>query len=147
MRRILFAIIISATIAGCGNKTQETDDKKTNIVTTTGMIGDAIENIAGDKATVTALMGPGVDPHLYKASQGDLTKLRGSDIIFYNGLHLEGKMQEIFDQLAKEKPVFAISASIDEKKLRSVAQVSGISTHDPHIWLSLIHISEPTRPY
>jgi len=138
MTRIFITLIIAASLAGCGGKTQETGDKKTNIVTTTGMIADAIENIAGDKATVTALMGPGVDPHLYKASQGDLTKLRGADIIFYNGLHLEGKMQEIFDQLSKEKPVFAISASIDENKLRNVAQVSGISAHDPHIWFDVM---------
>ena len=142
MTRIIIILFLATSLASCGGKTEESGDKKTNIVTTTGMIADAIENIAGDKATVTALMGPGVDPHLYKASQGDLTKLRGADIIFYNGLHLEGKMQEIFDQLSKEKPVFAISASIDEKKLRNVAQVSGISTHDPHIWFDVMMWSE-----
>lgn len=142
MTRIIILLFIATSLASCGGKTEEGGDKKANIVTTTGMIADAIENIAGEKATVTALMGPGVDPHLYKASQGDLTKLRGADIIFYNGLHLEGKMQEIFDQLSKEKPVFAISASIDEKKLRTVAQVSGISTHDPHIWFDVMMWSE-----
>lgn len=142
MTRIIIILFLATSLASCGGKTEESGDKKANIVTTTGMIADAIENIAGDKATVTALMGPGVDPHLYKASQGDLTKLRGADIIFYNGLHLEGKMQEIFDQLSKEKPVFAISASIDEKKLRNVAQVSGISTHDPHIWFDVMMWSE-----
>ena len=142
MTRIIIILFLATSLASCGGKTEESGDKNANIVTTTGMIADAIENIAGDKATVTALMGPGVDPHLYKASQGDLTKLRGADIIFYNGLHLEGKMQEIFDQLSKEKPVFAISASIDEKKLRNVAQVSGISTHDPHIWFDVMMWSE-----
>ncbi len=142
MSRIILALIVAATIVGCGGTTEEKGDKKLNIITTTGMIADAIENITGDKATVIALMGPGIDPHLYKASQGDLTKLREADIIFYNGLHLEGKMQEIFDQLSKERAVFAISASIDEKKLRNIAQVSGISSHDPHLWFDVMLWSE-----
>lgn len=140
-RNILIILISIIGLSGCKNAVKETSDK-IYIVTTTGMIADAIENIAGDMASVDALMGPGVDPHLYKASQGDLSKLRKADVIFYNGLHLEGKMQEVFDQLAGEKPVYAISASIAENKLRNVAQVSGISTHDPHIWFDVMLWSE-----
>ncbi len=138
MRKIIEVVIVFLIVAGCNSKKQESGDEKPYIVTTTGMIADAIKNIAGDKATVVSLMGPGVDPHLYKASQGDLTELRKADIVFYNGLHLEGKMQEIFNQLAADKPVFAITAELEETKLRNVAMVSGINTHDPHVWFDVL---------
>src|SRR4051812_31802870 len=86
---VTFLIFLSA----CGSKEKTRDaNAKIKIVTTTGMIKDAVEHVVGDKADVIALMGPGVDPHLYKATQGDLQKLTDADIVFYNGLHLEGKM-------------------------------------------------------
>lgn len=119
---------------GCTSQMKKSDDTLT-IVTTTGMIRDAVANIAGDKATVIALMGPGVDPHLYKASQGDLQKLTDAEIIFYNGLHLEGKLGEVFEKLARTKPVVAVSSDIPESRLRTVPGFQG--NHDPHIWFDV----------
>jgi manganese/zinc/iron transport system substrate-binding protein len=108
---------------------------KLNIVTTTGMIKDAVENIVGDRANVTALMGPGVDPHLYKATQGDLEKLTSADIIFYNGLHLEGKMGDVLEKLGRQKPVIAIAENIPDSLLRTIPGFD--NTHDPHIWFDV----------
>ena len=137
MRLYFFiALLANLLLVSCKQETSSGTDKL-QIVATTGMIGDAVAIIAGDKADVTVLMGPGVDPHLYKATQGDLNALRSGDIIFYNGLHLEGKMQEVFDRLATTKKVFPVAAGIPESKLRTVAQVNGISTHDPHIWFDV----------
>lgn len=137
MRLYFFiALLANLLLVSCKQETSSGTDKL-QIVATTGMIGDAVGIIAGDKADVTVLMGPGVDPHLYKATQGDLNALRSGDIIFYNGLHLEGKMQEVFDRLATTKKVFPVAAGIPESKLRTVAQVNGISTHDPHIWFDV----------
>src|SRR5690554_7924832 len=73
-----------------------------NIVTTTSMITDLVKNIGGDKVEVQGLMGAGVDPHLYKASEGDVSKLSSADIIFYNGLHLEGKLVDVFERMKKQ---------------------------------------------
>lgn len=102
------------------------------IVTTTGMIADLTKNIGGQHVEVTALMGSGVDPHLYKATQGDLRRLSRADIILYNGLHLEGKMQEIFEKMARKKPVFAVSSLIPQSQLRQLGNF-----YDPHIWFDL----------
>jgi len=124
-------------LLGACKPKEPTEGGKLTIVTTTGMIGDAVKSIVGDKAEIIVLMGPGVDPHLYKATQGDLNALRQADIIFYNGLHLEGKMQEVFDRLAADKPVFPVAADIPEDKLRTVAKVAGNVTHDPHIWFDV----------
>lgn len=109
--------------------------RKIKIVTTTGMIADAAKNIVGDRGEVIALMGPGVDPHLYKATHGDLQRLTEADVIFYNGLHLEGKMGEIFDKLGRSKSVIAVAEDIPEDLLRAVPGFQG--THDPHIWFDV----------
>lgn len=105
------------------------------VVTTTGMIADLVANIGGPHVAVEALMGEGTDPHLYKASPGDVKKLSGADLIFYNGLHLEGKMVDIFERLARSQPTFAVSAGIPEENLRSPPEFQG--QHDPHIWFDV----------
>lgn len=110
-------------------------EQKIRIVATTGMIQDAVANIAGKHADVVALMGPGVDPHLYKATHGDLERLTSADVIFYNGLHLEGKMGEIFEKLGRIKPVVAVAENIPEEMLRKVPGFQG--AYDPHIWFDV----------
>lgn len=102
------------------------------VTTTTGMIADLAQNIGGQYVEVTALMGSGVDPHLYKATQGDLRRLTKADIVLYNGLHLEGKMQDIFEKMSRTKPVFAVSSLIPKIQLRQYGHFP-----DPHIWFDL----------
>ena len=131
----IFVVFICILLCSCQTTDNKPVNDKINIVCTTGMIADMVENIAGEEANVLAIMGPGVDPHLYKASHGDLTLLRNADIIFYNGLHLEGKMQEIFEHLAKTKPVYALSDELTESDLITVDDKS--NTHDPHIWFDV----------
>ncbi|MBL7840108.1 MAG: zinc ABC transporter substrate-binding protein [Cyclobacteriaceae bacterium] len=132
-----FIILLAAVlvISCSGKKDTPIGNRKIRIVTTTGMIKDAVEHVTGDKAEVIALMGPGVDPHLYKATQGDLEKLTSADIVFYNGLHLEGKMGEVFEKLGRLKPVIAVSKDIPEERLRTIPGFAG--THDPHIWFDV----------
>lgn len=135
----LILIILTSLffLAACtSNQGKPVDGKgRLCIVTTTGMIKDAVENVAGDQAEVIALMGPGVDPHLYKATQGDLQKLTDADVVFYNGLHLEGKMGEVLEKLGKTKPVIAVASGIPDSLLRAVPGFQG--THDPHIWFDV----------
>lgn len=138
MDRGIIKLIIAGLIimAGCGKLTQEKQgNERLNIVTTTGMIGDAVASIIGDSADVISLMGPGVDPHLYKATQGDLERLTDAHVIFYNGLHLEGKMGEIFEKLGRVKPVIAVAQSIDTSRLRKVPEFN--NNYDPHIWFDV----------
>ncbi len=130
-------MILAVLILGCEDKKENDSNKKIKIVIvgTTGMIADAIGNIAGDKAEVQALMGPGVDPHLYKVTQGDLEKLQNADLIFYNGLHLEGKMSEVLEKLSSKKKVIAFSDGISMNNIRMLD--AGGTVHDPHIWFNV----------
>jgi len=122
-------------LTGCAKKESTGAKEKLVIVTTTGMIKDAIQQVAGEHAEVIALMGPGVDPHLYKATQGDLEKLTNADIVFYNGLHLEGKMGDVLEKLGHSKAVVAVAKDIPDSLLRAVPGFGG--THDPHIWFDV----------
>lgn len=101
-------------------------------MTTTGMIADAVQQVAGEYATVVALMGPGVDPHLYKATGSDLNKLNQADLIFYNGLHLEGKMTEVLAKLGQKKPAIGVGDKLPKESL-----INHGAAHDPHIWFDV----------
>lgn len=130
---IIFLLFTSIGLTNCSqNETSESGKQK--IVVTTGMIGDIISNIVGDSLEVTALMGPGVDPHQYTAVQSDLRTLQEANIIFYNGLHLEGKMVSVFEKMGRTKPVYALSDGLEEKDLR---RLDDDNAHDPHIWMDV----------
>ncbi len=135
--KYIFYICSLLFLCNCsGNSTlAEKTSGKPLIVTTTGMIADAVRNLVGDSAEVTALMGPGVDPHLYKATQGDLDRLQKADIIIYNGIHLEGKMTEILEKLAAKKIVIAMGDGLSKSKLRLLDKDAGV--YDPHIWFDV----------
>ncbi len=125
-------------LAACNEEgsNQEGADKEGNVVATTGQIADAVKIISGDKLNVTTLMGPGVDPHLYKATQGDMTTLENAEVIFYNGLHLEGQLQDIFDQMGKDKTVFAAAEVLKGEQL--LVDEEDDSLHDPHVWFDIM---------
>lgn len=107
-------------------------EKRLQIVVTTNILGDMVSNIVKDKADLKVLMGAGVDPHLYKATQNDIQYLMNADIIVYNGLHLEGKMGEIFEKVKGNKKVIAAAEGIDPSLLITSDQFKG--AQDPHIW-------------
>lgn len=105
-----------------------------SIVTTTGMVTDIVRQIAGDRAEVVGLMGSGVDPHLYKPTRSDIMKLRRADVIFYNGLLLEGKMTDALISAATSgKKVYAVTELLDESFLLEPEEFEGL--YDPHVWM------------
>lgn len=133
----IFLLLFLFSLWSCGHDSTQSsvESNKPKVVATTGMVADLVKNIGGDSIEVTALMGPGVDPHLYKATQGDLANLQTADIIFYNGLHLEGKMGEVFEKLARIKKVVPVTAAIDNNRL--LADPVYKEAHDPHIWFDV----------
>ncbi|MDZ4723555.1 MAG: zinc ABC transporter substrate-binding protein [candidate division Zixibacteria bacterium] len=128
-------LILAAVTGGCAKNDQTAAKEKLSIVTTTGMIADAASIIGGDNIQVTALMGPGVDPHLYKATKGDVDQLETADLILYNGLHLEGKMVDVFENMSKSKPTVAVAAVILDSELRHPTEFQGHP--DPHVWFDV----------
>ena len=146
---ILFALFL-ALLSSCapqGEPTQNTTEpEKISIVCTTGMLADLAKDVAGDFAEVTSLMGPGVDPHLYKASQGDLKQLQSADLIIYNGLHLEAKLGTILEKMAErpDKKVVAAAEAIDASQLIESDEEG--EAYDPHVWMDVALWKETIDP-
>ncbi len=105
------------------------------VVTTIGQVAETLRRVGGEHVEVVALMGPGVDPHLFSPVASDVGKLTGADAIFYNGLHLEGRMTELFVKMARTKATFAVTEGLEERKdkrLRTPPDFDGL--YDPHVW-------------
>lgn len=135
MKKLTLLILLVASIFSACQPNGDAENKKMTIVCTTSIIADVVKNLVKDSVEVSALMGPGVDPHLYKATQGNIEDLTKASIVIYNGLHLEGKMGDIFEKLTKTKKVIAVSDFIPKDKLINSTDFQG--AEDPHIWFDV----------
>jgi len=137
----VFALVLFL-LAGCAPKSESgapknvSQDNPFKVVATTSMIADLVRIVGDEYVDVEGLMGPGVDPHLYKASEGDVSAMTRADLVFYNGLHLEGKMVDIFEQMSHlGREVHAVSEGLAEERLRESSYFAG--NYDPHIWFDV----------
>lgn len=151
MKRIIsmfISIILLISITGCreadNNVSSQTASEKLKIVATTTMITDLVEIIGGDKVEVDGLMGSGIDPHLYKASAGDVNKMQNADVIFFNGIQLEGKLGDVLEDLEKSNiKTIAVSKDLDKSILIESKEFQG--NFDPHIWFDVSIWSKVTE--
>lgn len=126
---IMMALIVG--VVGC----DADNDGRPLVVSTTGMLHHAVTTIGEDHIRAVALMGPGVDPHLYRASAGDIQTLNRADLIVYNGLHLEAKLIPVFQEIAKKTSVRAVAEAIPVDQLVSSEDFDGF--YDPHVWFDV----------
>ena len=117
---------------GSGGDGEDVSGRTIRVAATTQQIADAARVIGGERVEVFGMMGPGIDPHLYKASAGDVGKLEDADIVFYNGLNLEGRLADLMVTLAAEKPTYAVAAAVPEDMLAEPPEFEG--KFDPHVW-------------
>ncbi len=111
-------------------------EAKVHVVTTIGMVADLVRQVGGERVEVEQLMGPGVDPHLYKPTSTDAARLSKADVIFYSGLMLEGRMGDLFAKLARSgKRVYPTTESVPEELLTEPKEFAG--HYDPHIWFDV----------
>lgn len=130
------ALAVVVLLANRDRTAAAATDGRLRVVATTTIVADLVREIAGDRVTLTALMGAGVDPHLYVATERDLDRLMTADVIVFNGLHLEGKMADLLAELdARGRPTIAVADGIPPERLRHAAQFAG--AHDPHIWFDV----------
>lgn len=153
MMRLLALPLVAglAALTGCGGAPGGAEEAGSSsgplrVTATTGMIADTAGRVGGGHVEVTGLMGPGVDPHLYKATQSDLAKLSGADVVFYNGLHLEGKMADVLVNMAQRVRTVQVTDTIPEDLLREPPEFAG--QYDPHVWFDVslwMHVVERIR--
>jgi manganese/zinc/iron transport system substrate-binding protein len=139
---VLGGAVLLASVTGCASEGGEDPAAsaarpgRLAVTTTTNFITDTVREIGGDRVEVTGLMGAGVDPHLYKASAKDVRRLREADVIFYSGLHLEGKMADLLEKLGERQTTKAVTDDIPEDRL--LEPPAGLAAdHDPHVWFDV----------
>ena len=137
MKKSIICLFVIFLVA-CKAPTKPSD--KLKVVVTTSMLTDLVKNIGGDLIDVQGLMGPGVDPHLYKASEGDVSKLFNADVIFYNGLHLEGKLVAVFEKMDTQKTTVALGEFLAKEGL--IGSDYFASNYDPHVWFNIQYFKE-----
>jgi manganese/zinc/iron transport system substrate-binding protein len=142
------AVVLAAAVgAGCGGGPVVSAPGPLKVVATTTIVADLVETIGGEDVALEALMGPGVDPHLYKPSAGDVWRLSSARAVFYSGLHLEGKMGEVFAETNRRGvTTVAVADCIPEQELITAEGIGGV--HDPHVWFDVLlwsHAAECVR--
>jgi manganese/zinc/iron transport system substrate-binding protein len=140
MTKLALLALCALFAAGCGRIDDETtsadlSSRPIKIVATTSMVTDLVERVGGSRVEVEGLMGAGVDPHLYKASEGDVIALAGADAVFYNGLHLEAKLAEVFERMGGRVHTYAVTDSIPRERLLAPPAFAG--AYDPHVWFDV----------
>lgn len=108
-------------------------EDRLTVVTTTGMIADAARQVGGDLVDVTALMGPGIDPHAYRQTRSDIAALTRADLVLWHGLYLEAQMEEFFADLSRSRTVVAVAEALPQDRLRGHDDYEG--RFDPHVWM------------
>ena len=144
LRSGVAAFLLAALLAcmGCTQPSNESgpadfSERKMRVVATTNIIGDLVRQVAGDRVALTTLMGPGVDPHLYKASEGDVQRMAAADVVLYNGLDLEGKMTEVFAQMERRgTTTVALAEEAVPESLR-IGSEAYVGNYDPHVWFDV----------
>ena len=139
MQKLYISLCLLALLVGTGCDPKDQPDAsaagKYRVVTTIGMITDIVKNVGGDRVEVIGLMGPGVDPHLYKPSAGDVQKLNSVSLIFYNGLHLESKMGDVLSKMSGNTKTVAVTDAVDRNLLLTPPEFEG--QYDPHLWFDV----------
>lgn len=142
--RLGLALLALGAVACAGPDGPPDRSGSLRVVATTGLVADLVLAVGGPHVEVTALMGAGVDPHLYRARAGDVERLGRADVVFYSGLHLEAKLGEVLEQLGARRRTVAVTSAIDRGKLLAPPEFAG--AFDPHVWFDVALWAEALAP-
>ena len=132
---LALALLLGGVLPLAHISSSNAQDGPLTVVATTGMVGDLVRNVGGSHVEVTDLMGPGVDPHLYKARESDVMRLAEADVIFYSGLHLEAQLGDVFEQMGDQVTTIAITRDLPRELLIPLGEDT--AGYDPHVWFDV----------
>ena len=141
MKSILIKIFSLLVILSCFtgfsklNATEKSFSKRFNLLATTTHLADLASQIAGKLINVDALMGPGIDPHSYRATAQDIMRLQAADFVLFHGLSLEGKIARVLQE-TKRKGITHFSPCEELPKKTLIFTDDTNKAVDPHVWFS-----------
>lgn len=131
------AALVSFALVGCSNSGPPSfDGPPVRVTCTTTIVADLVQRVGGDRVAVQTIMGAGIDPHRYQPAPSDLQKIESAHLVFFSGLHLEGKMTDTFEKSAGRIRGFAVTRTIPHESLRE-AEPGSEAQHDPHVWFDV----------
>jgi len=107
-----------------------------SVVATTGMVADAARQVGGDLVSVSALMGPGIDPHAYRQTRSDIVAMTRADVVLWHGLYLEAQLESFLLELEQSRAVIAVGEAVPEAE--RLADPEYTNRFDPHVWMDPI---------
>lgn len=134
---VLIATGLGLGLVGCNGRDgpPKFEQPPVRVTCTTTIVADVVLRVGGDRVGVQTLMGPGIDPHKHIPVSSDRAKLDDAHLVFFNGLHLEGKMADLFEKNRDRWRAFAVAGTVPADQLRH-ADVDG-GEHDPHVWFDI----------
>jgi len=136
----LLAIVF--LLAACSTvPARNTSPGKLNVVASTTIIGDIVQNVGGDAINLTVLLPVGADPHSFSPTPQDITKVAHADIIFVNGFGLEQFLGDMVENAATKATIVEVSQGVEPLTLGTVvedgqSQPEEAGRVDPHTWTS-----------
>ena len=137
---LLFLVLVLASCSKEEGNSEKDNDDKIQVIATYSIIYDIVKNVGGDRVEVHSLAPVGSNPHEYDPLPLDVQLTTDADIVFYNGLNLEGgnswfeKLLLTAEKTGKEAPVYRLSDGVDPMHLTSKGKES---EEDPHAWLDV----------
>jgi manganese/zinc/iron transport system substrate-binding protein len=131
--RLSIALMLGGWAAGLLIQAESAAEARADgprVVATTTIVADLVRQVAGESVEIDCLMGPGVDPHSFKATPRDADRLARADLVVASGLHLEGKLAALLERLARRRRVVMVAEAIPRDRLIQV----GTDLYDPHVW-------------
>src|SRR5882724_9877304 len=134
---LVIGILFAVAILGCSSSGPPAfEGPPVRVTCTTTIVADVVQRVGGDRVVVQTIMGAGVDPHRYQPAPSDIQKLESAHLVFFNGLHLEGKMTDTFEKSAGRIRGFPVTRGIPRELLREV-EFENKNQHDPHVWFDV----------
>lgn len=125
-------VLFLVSISGCTSPNQQTNEGKKTALSTINIINDFVTNVAGDKINSVSLLPVGSDPHVYEPVPRDVKNVIDSDIVFYNGFHLENWLEELLENAGGSRPSYQVAKGLEPRK-------NARNDPDPHLWMDPVH--------
>jgi zinc/manganese transport system substrate-binding protein len=126
MRRFQFWLVCMALVASVAHARAE---NRLNVVASFSILGDFARNVGGERVSVTTLVGPDGDVHVYTPAPSDAQKVADAKLVIINGLGLEGWLSRLVQSAGGKATMITASQGITPRRLGADA--------DPHAWQSV----------
>jgi zinc/manganese transport system substrate-binding protein len=114
MRRGALAAVVVVAGLGLGGCSAPSGSDRPQVVVTTNILGDVVENVLGDQVEVTTLMPPNADPHSSQISVQQAAMMSDADLIVSNGLGLEEGLQQHLDRAVDAGAPVLVAGSVQK---------------------------------